>query len=242
MAAPTTTRCRRVSPRRMSGGLAFTVAYTWSQALGDYLDHLSAGGGAVGNFPLTAYDMGRDYGPLAFDIPHRFVTSFIYELPWGKGRRSQPTGVAGRDRQRLGSQRHSLAQLGTAVHDYGNRSRGHRTGTHRARQLHRRSDAGRIRSDQRRLVRHQRVHADRCVCLRQLRLQHGARTGLEVDESLAVPFDSDRRRAARRVPARNVQSVQLGQLRIPRARTCRTSTRSAASRARWAIRERFSWR
>jgi hypothetical protein len=81
--------------RRMSGGLAFTAAYTWSSALGDYLDHLSAGGGAVGNFPLTAYDMARDYGPLAFDITHRLVTSFIYELPWGKGRRSQPAGIAG---------------------------------------------------------------------------------------------------------------------------------------------------
>jgi len=81
--------------RRMTGGLAFNVAYTWSRALGDYLDHLSAGGGAVGNFPETAYDMARDYGLLAFDIPHRFVTSFIYELPWGKGRHSEPTGIAG---------------------------------------------------------------------------------------------------------------------------------------------------
>ena len=81
--------------RRMSGGLAFNVSYTWSKALGDYLDHLSVGGGAVGNFPLTAYDMSRDYGPLAFDIPHRFVTSFIYELPWGRGRRMQPGGALG---------------------------------------------------------------------------------------------------------------------------------------------------
>lgn len=81
--------------RRMTNGLALNVAYTWSKALGDYLDHLSAGGGAVGNSPLTAYDMARDYGPLAFDIPHRFVTSFIYELPWGRDRRSQPTGPLG---------------------------------------------------------------------------------------------------------------------------------------------------
>jgi hypothetical protein len=81
--------------RRMQDGLAFNIAYTWSSAKGDYLDHLSVGGGAVGNFPLTAYDMSRDYGPLAFDIPHRFVTSFIYELPWGRGRASQPTGVVG---------------------------------------------------------------------------------------------------------------------------------------------------
>jgi hypothetical protein len=81
--------------RRMSDGLAFNVAYTWGSARGDYLDHLSAGGGAVGNFPLTAYDMGRDYGPLAFDVEHRFVTSFIYELPWGRGRRMQPAGALG---------------------------------------------------------------------------------------------------------------------------------------------------
>jgi hypothetical protein len=89
----------RVS-RRMTNGLAYSVAYTWSSAKGDFLDHLSAGGGAVGNFPLTAYDMGRDYGPLAFDIPHRLVTSFIYELPWGRGRRTQlegPLGVVASD-------------------------------------------------------------------------------------------------------------------------------------------------
>lgn len=81
--------------RRMSGGLAYTVAYTWSKALGDFLDHLSVGGGAVGNAPLTAYNMDLDYGPLAFDIPHRLVTSFIYELPVGPGRAAQLGGVLG---------------------------------------------------------------------------------------------------------------------------------------------------
>ncbi|MGE0360577.1 MAG: carboxypeptidase regulatory-like domain-containing protein [Vicinamibacterales bacterium] len=73
--------------KRMGGGLAYTLAYTWSKALGDFLDHLSAGGGAVGNFPQNAYNMAADYGPLAFDIPHRFVASGIYELPFGAGRR-----------------------------------------------------------------------------------------------------------------------------------------------------------
>jgi hypothetical protein len=81
--------------RRMSEGLSYTVAYTWSQALGDFLDHLSAGGGAVGNFPGSAYAMDKDYGRLAFDIPHRLVTSFIYELPIGDGRRFQPEGALG---------------------------------------------------------------------------------------------------------------------------------------------------
>jgi hypothetical protein len=79
--------------RRFSDGLGFTVAYTYSSAQGDFLDHLSAGGGAIGNTPQNAYDMGADYGPLPFDVPHRMVTSFIAELPWGEGRHFQPTGA-----------------------------------------------------------------------------------------------------------------------------------------------------
>jgi hypothetical protein len=81
--------------RRLTNGFGFTTAYTWSRAEGDFLDHLSAGGGAVGNVPGSAYAMDKDYGPLAFDIPHRFVTSFIYELPAGRGRHFEPKGIAG---------------------------------------------------------------------------------------------------------------------------------------------------
>jgi len=81
--------------RRFSGGLSFTTSFTYGRARGNFLDHLSAGSGASGNVPLTAYDPSRDYGPLAFDIPKRFVQSFIYEVPVGRGRRFQPGGVAG---------------------------------------------------------------------------------------------------------------------------------------------------
>jgi hypothetical protein len=81
--------------RRFADGLGFTVAYTWSSAEGDFLDHLSAGGGALGNTPQNAYDMAADYGPLPFDVPHRLVTSFIYELPWGVGRTFEPPGALG---------------------------------------------------------------------------------------------------------------------------------------------------
>ena len=80
--------------KRMSAGLSYTLAYTWSKALGDFLDHLSAGGGATGNFPQNAYDMAADYGPLAFDIPHRFVASAIYELPFGEGKPLVTSGAA----------------------------------------------------------------------------------------------------------------------------------------------------
>jgi hypothetical protein len=81
--------------RRFADGLAFTVAYTWSKTLGDFLDNLTAGFGAGGTYPRSAYEMDKDYGPLPFDIPHRLVTSFIYELPWGTGRPFEPTGVLG---------------------------------------------------------------------------------------------------------------------------------------------------
>jgi outer membrane receptor protein involved in Fe transport len=81
--------------RRMSDGLGFTIAYTYSRANGDFIDHLTAGLGATGNFPNTTYAMEADYGPLPFDIPNRLVTSFIYELPFGAGRTFQPAGVLG---------------------------------------------------------------------------------------------------------------------------------------------------
>jgi len=82
--------------RRFLRGLAYTASFTWGRALGNFLDHLSAdGGGATGNFPLNVYDISKDYGPLSFDIPKRFVASFSYELPWGRGRAHQQEGVLG---------------------------------------------------------------------------------------------------------------------------------------------------
>jgi hypothetical protein len=81
--------------KRLSAGFTFTSSFTYSSAKGNFLDHLSAGGGATGNNPLNAYDIDADYGPLPFDTPKRFVTSFIYELPAGAGRAFNPGGVVG---------------------------------------------------------------------------------------------------------------------------------------------------
>ncbi len=81
--------------RRFVNGWGFTFAYTWSKAMGDFLDHLSAGGGAGGNAPGNAYNMEADYGPLPFDVPHRVVTSFTVESPVGDGKAFNPEGVVG---------------------------------------------------------------------------------------------------------------------------------------------------
>jgi hypothetical protein len=81
--------------KRMSAGLSFTSSFTLSRARGNFLDHLSAGGGATGNFPMDAHDISKDYGPLPYDIPRQWTTSFIYELPVGSGRHFTPGGIVG---------------------------------------------------------------------------------------------------------------------------------------------------
>jgi len=81
--------------KRFSGGLGFTASFTWSKALSDFLDHLASGGGASGNFPQDSQNMAADYGPAEFDVPKRFSLSFIYELPFGEGRKQQLDGLGG---------------------------------------------------------------------------------------------------------------------------------------------------
>jgi hypothetical protein len=65
--------------KRYSSGLQFLAAYTWSKNL-DYAGATASGGGAVGG-PQSALLLGAARGPSGFDVPHRFVGSFVYELP-----------------------------------------------------------------------------------------------------------------------------------------------------------------
>ena len=41
--------------------------------------HSNGGGAAMDN-----YDIERDYGPANWDIPHRFVASYLYDIPFLK--------------------------------------------------------------------------------------------------------------------------------------------------------------
>ena len=60
--------------RRMSRGLQFGIAYTWSKTLG------VASGDAEGISPY--FDpRSWNYGPLSFDRTHMFVANYIYSLP-----------------------------------------------------------------------------------------------------------------------------------------------------------------
>jgi hypothetical protein len=64
--------------RRMSKGLQADLHYTWSRTR-DEATHSNGGGANMDN-----YDPGRDYGPANWDVPHRFVASYIYDIPFWK--------------------------------------------------------------------------------------------------------------------------------------------------------------
>ncbi len=83
--------------KRYSKGLTLLASYTYSKALGDVLDNLSAGAsGGFAIFPLTGLNNRLDYGPAAFDQKHRLVVSYNYDLPVGRGTNLWNTGFVGR--------------------------------------------------------------------------------------------------------------------------------------------------
>lgn len=79
--------------KRFSSGLSALASYTWGKTLSDGADHLSTspvGPGidvGVYSVPQDPNDLRAERGPTEFDIAHRLAISYIYELPWGRGRR-----------------------------------------------------------------------------------------------------------------------------------------------------------
>jgi hypothetical protein len=59
--------------KRLSKGLTVLANYTWSKLIDD--------SSADGNTPANPFDLRNQRGPSNFDIPHRFVGSFIWQLP-----------------------------------------------------------------------------------------------------------------------------------------------------------------
>ncbi|HKZ79348.1 MAG TPA: TonB-dependent receptor [Pyrinomonadaceae bacterium] len=79
--------------KRFSRGLSALLSYTWGKALTGSPDHISTSGGGpgfdTGTFrePQDSNNVRADRGLAEFDIKHRFVASYVYELPFGRGRR-----------------------------------------------------------------------------------------------------------------------------------------------------------
>jgi Carboxypeptidase regulatory-like domain len=79
--------------KRFSQGLTGNVSYTLGKALSGAPDHISTSGGGAGfdtgvfREPQDGNNLRAEMGPTEFDVRHRFVASYIWELPFGKGRK-----------------------------------------------------------------------------------------------------------------------------------------------------------
>jgi hypothetical protein len=84
--------------KRFSQGLSFLVSYTWSKLIDTASSVFDASilAGPVANFPVAdSYNADLERDVSTGDIPHNFVASFVWDLPWGSGRRFEPHGLAG---------------------------------------------------------------------------------------------------------------------------------------------------
>jgi len=69
--------------KRFSQGFSILANYTWSRALG-VAPPIVEGINTVAVQNIN--NLGMQYGPLEFDVHSRFVVSYQYELPFGRGR------------------------------------------------------------------------------------------------------------------------------------------------------------
>jgi hypothetical protein len=73
--------------KRFSQGMTFLVSYAWSKSIDDVSTD-------IGPTAQNPRDFRNERGVSDFDIPHILVASYLYELPFGKGKRF--LGDAGR--------------------------------------------------------------------------------------------------------------------------------------------------
>ncbi len=70
--------------KRFTNGLQFNANYTFAKSLDEISDVFRAKGSSSATDPMNLH---LDYGPSDFDIRHRFVTSYNYDLPFMKTNR-----------------------------------------------------------------------------------------------------------------------------------------------------------
>jgi hypothetical protein len=72
---------------RFSNGLYFLNSFTWSASLGDSEQALEYYAGYYEANPQDIYNLAGERGPSSFDVKFLNVTSLVYDLPFGRGRR-----------------------------------------------------------------------------------------------------------------------------------------------------------
>ena len=74
--------------KRFSNGLQFQSSYAFTRDLSDEAGAAPASFvGAGGSWVTDRFHLGLDYGNVAYDRRHRFLTTYLYELPFGHGKK-----------------------------------------------------------------------------------------------------------------------------------------------------------
>jgi hypothetical protein len=71
--------------KQFSGGLSLISSYVWSKALDNGSEDFI--GWAIGGLWRDTYNTKLDYGISMHDVPQSFATAFVYDLPYGRGKR-----------------------------------------------------------------------------------------------------------------------------------------------------------
>ncbi len=161
--------------RRLDQGLSVLVGYTLSKSEDNGSGIRVLNGDAL--FPQNSNCFECEWGLSIFDVRHRFVTSVLYELPFGPGKPWAQQACRRRDPRRLADQRdrQQVERLPA------------RSGCRRRRPQHRAADLSsepRVRPGSQRwatdgaaVVQHRGVRAPGRLHLREHRAQHRHRTG-----------------------------------------------------------------
>ena len=81
--------------RKFDSGISLLSAFTWSKAITNAPQYRNAGGitGNENSPPQNSFNLSADRGLAYFNAKFRWVTSGVYELPFGKGKKMLTSGV-----------------------------------------------------------------------------------------------------------------------------------------------------
>jgi hypothetical protein len=84
--------------RRFRSGFSLLSSYTFSKAITNAPQFRNAGGagGSENSPPQNSYNLAAERGLASFDVRQRWVNSFVWDLPFGAGRRMLAQGLLSR--------------------------------------------------------------------------------------------------------------------------------------------------
>lgn len=81
--------------KRFGHGVDFQAAYTWSHAIDDAADPLVAPGGNR-NIARNSFNLHEERGTSDYDLRHRLVMNYVFQLPFGTGHAHFSSGALAR--------------------------------------------------------------------------------------------------------------------------------------------------